>query len=150
MDIIHRRLYDNHRSTSGEFVIEGVVYCATLEDEHRLHKVAKETRIPAGRYPIKIRKEGSMYPRYLKKYGTDGMIHIQNVPNFTWVYIHVGDGEEDTDGCIIIGRNLIRTYNDFTTIQTIGASSALYKEFHALVYRKIKLGEKIFINIFDT
>ena len=32
--------------------------CYTLEDEYRTKKVMQETRIPAGEYEIKYRKEG--------------------------------------------------------------------------------------------
>lgn len=40
--------------------------CYTLEDEHRALKVKGETRIPEGRYEIKLRKEGGFHSRYEK------------------------------------------------------------------------------------
>jgi len=38
--------------------------CYTLEDEHRALKVKGETRIPEGKYEIKLRKEGGFHSRY--------------------------------------------------------------------------------------
>ena len=43
--------------------------CYTLEDERRVLKVRGETRVPAGTYNIKLRKEGGFNARYTKKYG---------------------------------------------------------------------------------
>ena len=42
--------------------------CYTLEDEQRDVKVWGETRIPAGRYKLSLRKEGGFHSRYQAKY----------------------------------------------------------------------------------
>ena len=47
--------------------------CFTLEDEKRRTKVKGETRIPAGTYKLKLRKEGGYHGRYVKKYGSLGI-----------------------------------------------------------------------------
>ena len=80
--------------------------CFTLEDEARDTKVMAETRIPAGIYELKLRKEGGYHQRYTKKYGTKfhkGMIHVQNVPNFRWILWHTGNTDEHTAGCLLLG-----------------------------------------------
>ena len=70
--------------------------CYTLEDEHRALKVKGETRIPAGTYNIKLRKEGGFNQRYTKKYSNihRGMLHVVDVPGFEYILIHTGN----TDG----------------------------------------------------
>ena len=67
--------------------------CFTLEDEARETKVMGETRIPAGTYKLKLRKEGGYHSRYVKKYGSmhKGMIHVQDVPGFEWILWHTGN-----------------------------------------------------------
>ena len=80
--------------------------CFTLEDEARDTKVMGETRIPAGIYELKLRKEGGYHQRYTKKFGTKfhkGMIHVQNVPNFRWILWHTGNTDEHTMGCLLLG-----------------------------------------------
>ena len=42
----------------------------TLEDEYRDTKVMSETRIPEGKYKIKLRTVGGFHGKYAKKYGS--------------------------------------------------------------------------------
>jgi hypothetical protein len=78
--------------------------CYTLEDQYNEPKVPGETRIPPGRYEIKLRTEGSMHQRYGKRFDWHkGMLHLQDVPGFTFIYIHVGNEDDDSEGCILVG-----------------------------------------------
>lgn len=78
--------------------------CYTLEDQSSVEKISGETRIPAGRYEIKLRNEGGMIKRYQKRFDWHrGMLWLQDVPNFQYIYIHVGNKDDDTDGCILVG-----------------------------------------------
>lgn len=106
--------------------------CFTLEDEKRDIKVKGETRIPAGKYEIKLRKEGGFHNRYTKKYGSmhKGMIHVQDVPGFEYILWHTGNTDEHTDGCLLLGDTA--TQNK-TKEGFIGASVDAYKR----VYPKI-------------
>ncbi|KKK90217.1 hypothetical protein LCGC14_2725280, partial [marine sediment metagenome] len=36
----------------------------------------------------------------------EGMIWLQNVPGFKYIYIHCGNDDDDTDGCILVGSYL--------------------------------------------
>ena len=97
--------------------------CYTLEDEFREVKVSGETRIPAGTYELKIRTEGSLTKRYEARFPDfhEGMIWLQNVPNFKWIYIHCGNDDDDTDGCILVGSylRLNRVLNSRSTYKAI-------------------------------
>lgn len=78
--------------------------CVTCEDGHREIKEMGATRIPAGRYEIKLRTEGRMAARYAEIFPDHlGMLWLQNVPGFEWIYLHIGNDEDDTLGCILVG-----------------------------------------------
>jgi hypothetical protein len=121
--------------------------CETLEDEHREVKVAGVTRIPAGRYPIVLRTQGGMHARYSERFPDFhlGMLWLQGVPNFAWIYIHIGNTDEDTEGCILVGEG--------TTGQRKAGVLANSKMNYMRIYReiaeRIESGEKVFINIID-
>jgi len=90
---------------NGEF--GRTLLCYTCEDAHHTVKVHGQTRIPAGTYQLKLRTEGSMSPRYRQRFGAAhrGMLWLQNVPGFEFVYIHTGNDEDHTLGCILVGEN---------------------------------------------
>ena len=75
------------------------------EDPKQAEKIAGETRIPAGKYQITLRKEGGMLPKYQLRcpFPHPGMLWIRKVPNFEYCYIHVGNSKKDTDGCVLVG-----------------------------------------------
>jgi hypothetical protein len=101
-----KRDHFTDESTIGRLTVGKNIYF-TLEDTWRAHKIPGETRIPAGGYDLALRNEGRMTGRYKKRYPDmhRGMIWLRDVPNFTFVYLHVGNTHLDTDGCIIVGRN---------------------------------------------
>jgi hypothetical protein len=85
--------------------INGKFESYTLEDEYRAEKVRGETRIPAGTYKIKFREVLSgMTKKYREKYDFfTWHLEIQDVPNFQYVYLHAGNRDDETDGCVLIG-----------------------------------------------
>jgi len=102
--VIVRRFRQTDDSTIGTMTI-GKTIVATLEDIHRDTKIPGITRIPAGTYILGLRTEGRMTKKYAEKYGDkhQGMLWLLDVPDFTFVYIHVGNTAKDTDGCILCG-----------------------------------------------
>ena len=123
--------------------------CYTLEDEHREEKIMAETRIPAGVYSIKLRKEGGFHGRYTKKYGSmhKGMLHVQDVPNFKWILIHTGNTDEHTAGCLILGdsqENNVLTYNGF-----VGKSTQAYKRVYPPIAEALEKGKEVTIEYID-
>ena len=122
--------------------------CFTLEDEDRDTKVMAETRIPAGIYELKLRKEGGYHNRYAKKYGGwhKGMIHVQNVPNFRWILWHTGNTDEHTAGCLLLGDT---SQQNISKEGFIGASTAAYKRIYPIVANAIESGEQVRVKYID-
>jgi len=149
MEIKLQRFADNGETTLGCLSVDGDPFCLALEDESRIEKVPHETRIPAGRYEIKVRNEGGMNERYGDKLGSRhrGMIWLQDVPSFTWVYIHIGNTDEHTSGCILTGFGIdMNPMKKWRTTNSTGA----YNMLAALVYDEIlDNGNKVFITIID-
>lgn len=137
------RLFDDGDTTLGVMDCLGFP-CTTLEDENRAIKVAGETRIPAGIYQIKLRTEGGMVRRYRERFGHQGMLWLQDVPNFEYVYIHIGNDDEDTAGCILVGRTMD------TDKFTIGTSRITYCEVYDRVIAYLNEGEEVWISISDV
>ena len=150
MELVVIRRRDTHDATTGELYIGGTLFSVTLEDRYRDlgKKVYGETRIPAGRYPVTIRKEGGKYNRYKKRYGTDGMLWVKDVPDFKYVYIHVGNTEDDTLGCILVGESVVLSAKYGGLEQRIINSTSIYKPLHAIV-SKAAAYEDVWLTVID-
>ena len=146
------RFSSEHDSTSGLlFDVTGKrkFLCYTLEDEYRTKKVMQETRIPAGEYEIKYRKEGGFNKRYTKRYPDihRGMLHVTSVPNFKWILIHVGNTDEHTAGCLLLGDT--QENNQIKTNGFIGKSSQAYVRVYDYIANALDMKEKVIITYYD-
>jgi hypothetical protein len=122
----------------------------TLEDEQRDVKVWGETRIPAGTYKLKLRKEGGFHTRYLAKYGDTfhkGMIWVQDVPGFEYILWHTGNTDEHTAGCLILGNT--QTNNRIAKDGFIGSSVDAYKFVYPRVLAAIESGLDVEVTYID-
>ena len=134
-------------STGGLLRVENVHIGYTCEDQRRPTgiKVQDETCIPAGRYEIKLRNSGGMNRRYKKRFVDHrGMLHLQDVPGFEWIYIHIGNNDDHTSGCILVGRTATRAPNGE---YTVGRSVEAYTELYAICSAAIESGEKVFVEV---
>ena len=150
MKLVVLRISSQEDSTSGIFMQEDEqgnleFLCYTLEDEYRKDKIKGETRVPAGTYPVVLRKEGGFNDRYSKKFPDMhiGMLHIINVPNFEYILIHIGNTDEDTAGCLLVGNsqesNIIQK-NGF-----VGSSTNAYKSIYPPIAKAIEEGQEVTI-----
>lgn len=132
-------------STGGELFVGSQFECFTCEDEIRDKKVRGETAIPEGVYEIKLRTEGGMHARYSERYSFHkGMLWLQGVPNFEWVYIHTGNDDDDTEGCILVGqRPTAPSPGEFGVSHSRLAYETLYKKVIAAFER----GDRVFIAV---
>ncbi len=128
--------------TLGKLYINDVFECYTLEDEKREVKVMHETRIPAGTYEIKLRLFGGHHERYKVKFPFHkGMLWLQDVPNFKDILIHIGNTDEDTSGCILVGKNV----GDGRIVE----STRAYKDMYLKVLAAFERDEKVTITVND-
>lgn len=119
----------------------------TLEDEFREDKLAKETRIPAGIYKLKIRKEETpLTLKYRKRYSWfKFFIEILNVPNFKYIYLHAGITDDWTDGCVLTAMNRTRSNGK----QSLVEPEAGMKKFYDAVYDYLEKGNEVTYEIRD-
>ena len=133
-------------ATNGMLFIDGIFECYTLEDQYQAVKVMHETCIPEGVYDIEFRKTGGFHAKYSERYKNAhyGMLHIQNVPNFTYILIHAGNTDEHTSGCLIVGE----TQQDLDMNESgfIGHSGTAYKKMYTKVAGQLLQGKKVTIN----
>lgn len=116
--------------TNSIIKIDGEFECYGLEDEFREVKIMQETRIPDGIYPVTLRTVGTKHAKYLRKLGNEfhkGMLWIRDIPNFKYVLIHIGNTDEDTAGCLLVGDSQSKG-NNF-----IGNSTVAYKRMYPKV-----------------
>ena len=126
MKITVNRIISDNDATLSTVSVDGVFQCFGLEDEYREEKKAGETRIPAGDYKITLRTVGGFHNRYSKKFPEhEGMLWVRDVPNFEYILIHIGNTEQNTAGCLLVGKNG-NTSGELTVGNSTGAYKALY------------------------
>ena len=149
-ELLNRRISSGDEATLGTlFDVTGRprFLCYMLEDQFNEPKIPGETRIPPGRYEIKLREEGGMYGRYTKRFDWHrGMLWLQDVPGFEWVYIHVGNKDDDSEGCLLTGDGQISNVNERGQVTS---SVAAYKRLYSDIVHSIVLGDRVWITIED-
>ena len=115
--------------------------CFSLEDIPREPKIPGKTRIPAGTYKLALRTEGALAKKYLTRYSWHkGMLWLQDVPNFEWVYLHIGNSHLDTEGCILVGNSANLSARPANIMDSTQAYIALYhKVITAMAKRSVTI-----------
>ena len=117
--------------------------CYTLEDQAQTQKVYGETRIPSGTYKLTLRAQGGFHTRYAAKFGDwhRGMIYVNDVPNFEYILWHIGNDDDDTAGCLLVGKT---SQDNF-----IGNSTNAYKEIYPPIRDAILNGDDVSVTYID-
>lgn len=150
MDITVRRRESDKESTLGDLFIDGEWICHTLEDEYRAVKKSGETRIPAGKYPIELKADGtSKFDASAKKnlgHHHKGMLRLVGVEGFTEVLIHTGNTEEHTAGCILVGMG---EGEDTNGHHSVTGSWIAYRKVYPQIATAILAEERVNLTIID-
>lgn len=118
MELTLKRIARRETYTIGHLYVDGVYFCDTCEDKDRglkqslpasVNKSMKRygaTAIPTGRYQVTLKVKS---PRFAKKkqyeFCNGYLPRLLNVPAFEGVLIHIGNTANDTEGCLLVGRN---------------------------------------------
>lgn len=117
MKLLLTRTEKNKRNTIGILSIDGIFFCNTLEDTDRELKqtdsiehiedvkVFGETAIPTGTYKVDMNTVSPKFKdkEWAKPY--EGKLpRLVDVPGFEGVLLHVGNSEQDSLGCILVGE----------------------------------------------
>ncbi len=152
MELLNRRISSGDEATLGTMfnVTEDPEFlCYVLEDQFNEPKIPGETRIPPGKYQIMLRTEGGMNERYGKRFPDfhKGMLWLQMVPGFTFIYIHVGNKDDDSEGCLLVGDGQISNVNERGMVTT---SVTAYRRLYELIIEAL-LGfdEEVWITVED-
>jgi hypothetical protein len=111
--------------------VDSKFVCFGLEDEYRVKKLYAETRIPAGSYPITLRKIGALNELYKARFPDihEGMLYIRNVPGFEFILIHCGNTDDDSAGCLLVGS----AATSYELNMSIAGSAIAYRN----LYRRV-------------
>ena len=121
MKLLLKRIAKLDKYTIGKLYINGKYFCDVLEDpdrglssdmsldEIKKIKIKGETAIPTGTYKINMNIVSPKFKNrsWAKPY--NGKIpRLENVPGYEGVLIHPGSYPEDTQGCLLVGKNTVK------------------------------------------
>lgn len=121
MKILLKRIARKDNYTIGNLYIGNVFFCNTLEDKDRgltsqmsiseieLKKVYGKTAIPTGTYKIDMTTVSPKFKDRVWAKPYKGILpRLIDVKGYSGVLIHVGNDQEATSGCILVGENRIK------------------------------------------
>lgn len=132
-------------STASHLYLDDRPFCFVIEDGYREKKVMHETRIPAGTYRIVPRAAGKFFELYSKRWGHKFVPHIIDVPDFTFILIHIGNTIKDTSGCLLVNRS-VGLGNDGNYFGS--DSSSVYRLLYSLMEKAFERNEEVIIEIY--
>lgn len=128
------RVAQGKESTLSQLYINGIFQCYLLEDKIREVKIACQTAIPKGVFSLKLNTYGAKNVDYQKTFGKihQGMIEITGLPNFSFVYIHIGNTIKETAGCPLCGFGFQLVDGNYQVSQSVAAYKMIYPKLVAL------------------
>ncbi|MGK6351574.1 DUF5675 family protein [Parapedobacter sp. DT-150] len=132
------RVAQGKDSTLSHLYIDGLFCCYLLEDSIRKEKIQGLTCIPEGTYRLRLNPWAGMNAQYGVKYPKvhRGMVEITGIPDFSLVFIHIGNYHTQTLGCPLAGSYWQRLDGDYQVMH----SAAAYKYVYPLLLEQIDKG----------
>lgn len=126
--------------TIGELSIDGRFECYTLEDTVReirgvpvsVWKIPGQTAIPVGHYPVEITQS----QRFKKP-----LPLLLNVPGFIGIRIHAGNTAANTEGCILVGKEVAPDN------RSIRRSADAFKDLYIEIQEALDAGDAVTIDV---
>ena len=134
--------------TLGRLLINGRFCCFTLEGVSAQSAGKDLQCIPAGKYPLALRKTGGKHATYYFRHQGihKGMLWIQQVPEFEYAQIHEGNSFTDVPGSIIVGEQPLRE-NQLEEKRELWYSEHAYLEIYPLIANHLSEGGKAVLSI---
>jgi hypothetical protein len=108
------RLEESEEGTFGNLIINGKIFCTTLEPADRLNESNKSS-IPEGQYIC----ERFDSPKY------GDTFEIKDVPGRFYILFHPGNFAFDTMGCVLLGEKIAKLREE----RAIANSGNTFKKF---------------------
>ena len=152
MELKLKRIFKGDKYTIGNLFINDKKFCDTLEDTDRgldasmsVSKIIALkkfgiTAIPKGTYEVVMNVVSAKFSKYKQYTFCGGRVpRLLNVPGYDGVLMHIGNKPEDTDGCILVGKNTVKGM--------ITSSTETFMSFYKILEGASKKNEKIHITI---
>lgn len=136
MKVEVKRIGQGKESTLSKIYVDDSFICYGLEDAVRPQKIKSKTAIPTGTYQLGLNRYGGMNAGYKRRFPAihDGMIEIQDIPNYSYVYIHIGNNIGDTSGCLLVGDSY---HKDDDGDYVLEKSTKAYKRLYQLLVKSM-------------
>src|SRR5574344_381610 len=152
MELKLKRIFKGDKYTIGNLFINDKKFCDTLEDTDRgldasmsVSKIIALkkfgiTAIPKGTYEVVMNVVSAKFSKYKQYTFCGGRVpRLLNVPGYDGVLMHIGNKPEDTEGCILVGKNTVKGM--------ITSSTETFMSFYKILEDASKKNEKIHITI---
>ena len=132
--------------TLGKLLLDGKLFCDTLEPPTVPNAQHPKGAIPEGWYKIQVTRS-SKFGRLLPL--------LYYVPGFEGIRIHAGNNRDHTSGCILVGERAERPSGsaDCSSVYMVPTLYSSHRTEESLTQQLIKAQkqhEEIYINITDT
>jgi len=136
------RYMTNYHRSIGLLYERNKLECYTIEDAERNKKIWGETAIWKGNYRLLLREELTpLTIKYRDRFPWfTWHIEITGVKDFDNTYVHVGNDEDDTEGCVCVGS---KVYRDVRIEDSVKAFERFYKK----VQPRLLVGQEVWLRV---
>lgn len=152
MELTLKRVACKPLYSIGKLYIDGQYFCDTIEDkdrglddsmteqEIRAIKIPSQTAIPTGTYRVTLNVQSPKFKAKAAYAFCQGYLpRLLNVKGFDGILMHIGNTQNSSAGCILVGQNKV--------VGQVINSTETFKKLYAILDTANKKGEKIRITI---